>query len=72
MNNITECLARIPRLLFKKTLFVELDLVEEIRKEARIQVEAKIQRLQHEEKEVRHIVEAGKRGGEEIEDIVLD
>ncbi|KAG4986210.1 hypothetical protein JHK82_033820 [Glycine max] len=28
--------------------------------------------LQHEEKEVRHIVEAGKRGGEEIEDIVLD
>ncbi|KAG4968110.1 hypothetical protein JHK87_033761 [Glycine soja] len=31
-----------------------------------------IQRLQHEEKEVRHIVEAGKRGGEEIEDIVLD
>ncbi|KAK7405164.1 hypothetical protein VNO78_06363 [Psophocarpus tetragonolobus] len=35
-------------------------------------LESEIQRLQHEEKEVRHTVEAAKRSGEEIEDTVLD
>ncbi|BAT89389.1 hypothetical protein VIGAN_06033600 [Vigna angularis var. angularis] len=36
------------------------------------ELEAEIKRLQSEEKEVRHTVEAAKRGGEEIEDTVRD
>ncbi|CAJ1978627.1 unnamed protein product [Sphenostylis stenocarpa] len=36
------------------------------------ELESEIQKLQSEEKEVRHTVEAAKRGGEEIEDTVRD